>query len=318
MDTTSRIAVIGAGLMGGVIATLYARHGYSVVLHDTNHSALDGFHARLKPVAEALADDDVSVEQIFSNIQMEAELQRATENCALVHETVQEDLTVKQDLFAKLDKICTPEVILATNTSSFLLSDLAPALRDRGRLIGIHFVGPAHIIPIVEIIKADFTSQTVLDWTRSFVKSFGYTGVVCHERPGFLINRIQLAILGEVYRMLREGVASAEDIDSAVRLSLGPRLALWGPLLTEDLAVSKKTSLAVFDYVHEKTGDARFAVDPVLREKVDRGELGAITGQGWYHFKTDYSSVVKLRDTQLGQLLKWLRANDHVAELVGK
>jgi 3-hydroxybutyryl-CoA dehydrogenase len=112
-----------------------------------------------------------------------------------------------------------------------------------------------------------------------------------------------------------EGLASRDDVDTAVRLSLGPRLALWGPLLTEDLVVNKKTSLAVTEYLHEQTGDANFAARPVLRRLVNEGKAGAVTGQGWYEFETSYQTVVTRRDAQLKELLAWLRQQDPVMNI---
>lgn len=317
MSEADRVTVIGAGLMGGAIAALYARHGYRVALHDSDNAILGSFRSRLRPIAESLAGEDCTVDQIFANIRLEPTLAAAVDGALLVHETIQETLSIKQELFGTLDQMCAPEVVIATNTSSFLLSDVCEMVRRRERVIGIHFVAPAHIVPIVEIIHAAFTPASLVAWARKFVGSFRYTGVACIERPGFLVNRIQLAMIAEVYRILDEGAASAEDVDAAVRLSLGPRWALWGPLLTEDLVVNKRTTLAVFDYLHEKTGDARFAAVPILRDRVQSGALGAISGEGWYAFTKDYSSIVTSRDTQLRQLLEWLRPRNDVAELTG-
>src|SRR4029078_5682732 len=140
-------------------------------------------------------------------------------------------------------------------------------------------------------------------------------GVACRERPGFLVNRLQFALLSEVYRVMDEGLASRDDLDTAVRLSLGPRLALWGPLLTEDLVVNKKTSLAVTEYLHDQTGDPNFAPRPVLRQLVNEGKAGAVSGEGWYRFSADYPTVVRRRDSQLKQLLAWLRLNDPVSNI---
>lgn len=316
MTDASRVTVIGAGFMGGVIATLYARHGYMIALHDTDPTTLNSFYERLRPIAESLAEKNCSVDQIFAKVRLEPTLDEAVEGSVLVHETVQETLSIKQELFAKLDSICAKEVVLATNTSSFLLTDVCAAVNRRERVIGIHFVAPAHVIPVVEIVHANFTPPKLIRWARTFLSSFGYTGVACFERPGFLVNRIQLAMIAEVYRILGEGAASADDVDAAVRLSLGPRLALWGPLLTEDLVVNKKTTLAVFDYLHEKTGDSRFEAAPILRDKVKKGALGAVSGKGWYTFKGDYSSIVISRDKQLRRLLDWLETSNAVADLI--
>ena len=188
-------------------------------------------------------------------------------------------------------------------------------MKRRERVLGIHFVTPAHIVRVVELIYADYTPQALVAWAREFLKTIDHVGVACRERPGFLVNRIQYALLSEIYRILDEGVASRDDVDAAVRLSIGPRLALWGPLLTEDLVVNKKTTLAVIEYLHQQTGDPNFAPRPVLRGLLESGRLGAMSGKGWYEFNEDYASVVHERDKQLQDLLSWLRLKDPVAKI---
>ncbi len=307
-----KIAVIGAGFMGSVIATIYARHGYRVVLHDNQPDMLLGFRDRALPIARALAGPDGSVDQILDRVVLSQELDDAVKGAFLVHEVVQEDLPTKQKLFGQLDSLCDASVVLATNTSSFLLSEVGLAVKHRERLVGIHYITPAHIIRVVEIITADFTPQSLAEWARRFLVSIDHVGVVCRERPAFLVNRIQFAMLAEVYRIVDEGLATPEDVDAAVRLSIGPRLALWGPLLTEDLVVSKKTSLAVTEYLHEQTGDANYAGRKVLKDLVTSGHWGAISGQGWYSFRRPHVEVVEERDRQLSALLAWLDATDAV------
>ena len=312
MQHSGRITVIGAGFMGTVIATLYARHGYKVALHDTATQMLESYRERAVPIAESLADADHPVDRILANVSAVSQLNAAVEATFLVHEVVQEVLPIKQDLFATLDRICPREVVVATNTSSFLLSDICRDVKHRDRVLGIHYITPAHVIRAVELIYADFTPPALVEWGRKFLATIDHVGVVCRERPGFLINRIQFALLSEIYRIMDEGLASRDDVDTAVRLSLGPRLALWGPLLTEDLVVNKKTSLAVTEYLHEQTGDPNFAARPVLRRLVDEGSAGAISGKGWYEFEADYPTVVSRRDRQLSDLLTWLRQKDAV------
>jgi 3-hydroxybutyryl-CoA dehydrogenase len=315
MQGSERIAVIGAGFMGTVIATLYSRYNYNVALHDTASEMLDSYRERARPIAEILADDEKSVDQILAGVAAEKRLEPALTGAFLVHEVIQEALSAKQELFGLLDRKCGHDVIIATNTSSFLLSEIVHHVRRRDRVIGIHYVTPAHVIRAVELIYADFTPAPLIEWGRRFLATIDHIGVACKERPGFLINRLQFALLSEVYRLIDEGLASRDDIDTAVRLSLGPRLALWGPLLTEDLVVNKKTSLAVTEYLHERTGDANFAVRPVLRRLVDNGYAGAVVGKGWYDFEAPYPSVVSRRDAQLKDLLSWLRRNDPVGNI---
>jgi 3-hydroxybutyryl-CoA dehydrogenase len=315
MQNLNRIAVVGAGFMGCVIATLYGRHGYKVALYDIQAPLLESYRDRAQPIAEILADTEHPVDKILGNVTTVSRLEAAIEGAFLVHEVVQEVLSVKQELFASLDRLCDSKIVLGTNTSSFLLTDICRDVKHRERVLGIHYVTPAHIIRAVELIYADFTSPSLIEWGRKFLETIDHVGVACRERPGFLVNRIQFALLSEVYRIMDEGLASRDDVDAAVRLSLGPRLALWGPLLTEDLVVNKKTSLAVTQYLFEQTGDPNFAGRPVLRALVDSGSVGAIAGKGWYDFEADYPAVVSNRDRQLQELLTWLRQKDPMGKI---
>ena len=307
-----RICVVGAGFMGCVIASLYARYGYEVALCDANAEMLDSFATRARPIAATFSNDGAEVAHILDRVTLETSLAAAVEGVFMVHEAVQEVLETKQEVFADLDRLCPAEVVLATNTSSLLLSDIVLHVEHKARVLGIHYITPGHIIPVIEIIHADFTPAGLVAWGRAFVDSIDHVGVACPERPGFLINKIQFAMLTEIYRLMDEGLASRDDIDAAVRLSIGPRLALWGPLLTEDLIVPKSTALAVTDSLHRQTGDENYKGRQVLRTLVEKNHLGAMTGQGWYRFHDAPDAVVQERDRQLTDLLAWLRDRDPV------
>jgi 3-hydroxybutyryl-CoA dehydrogenase len=315
LNTSNRIAIIGAGFMGSVIAALYARHGFGVALHDSSQEMLKSFRDRVRPIVETLSDSVHMTSEILERVKPIENLEAAVSEVFLVHEVVQEVLPIKRELFAKLDRMCDTSTVLATNTSSLLLSDIAHDVKHKERVLGIHYFTPAHIIQAVELIYADFTPPELVQWGRKFLERIDHVGVACLERPGFLINRIQFAMLSEVYRIMDEKIATRDDVDAAVRLCLGPRLALWGPLLTEDLVVSKKTVLAVTEYLHEQTKDPNFAVRPVLRQLVEAGSLGAVSGKGWYDFSSDYSAVVSNRDSQLRELLFWLRSRNPLGRI---
>ena len=311
----NQITVIGAGFMGTVIATIYARHGYDVVLHDTNEDALTSYAARAKPIAESLVTASNSVAAILDRVRGDNDLATAVAGSFMVHEVAQEDLAVKQALFAELDPLCGPEIVLATNTSSYLLTSLCEGVKHRERVVGIHYITPAHIIKAVEVIYADFTPPALIEWAQAFLTTIDHVGVVCRESPGFLVNRVQMAMLAEIHRMIDEGLASAADIGAAVRLSIGPRLALWGPLLTEDLVVHKKTALAVMAYMEEKTGAVACAPTDTLKKMVADGKAGAISGEGWYRWSDDYDEIVRERDSQLADALQWFEQRDSMATI---
>jgi len=312
---SGRICIVGAGFMGCVIATLYAHHGYDAVICDSNQTMLDTYVERARPIAAGLIEDSDESEAMLAGVTLEPDLASAVEGAFLVHEAVQESLEVKQALFAELDRICPENVVLATNTSSFLISDIAAQMTRKERMMGIHYVTPGHIVPVIELIHAADTPAELVAWSRMLVQNIEHVGVAILERPGFLVNRIQFAMLTEIYRLMDEGLATRDDIDDAVRLSLGPRLALWGPLLTEDLIVSKKTALAVTNSIYEQTGDENYKGRKVLEDLVEQNNLGAMTGQGWYKFNNSPEAVVETRDAQLRALLAWLEEIDPVRSL---
>jgi len=304
--------------MGTAIATLCAAQGYKVALHDANQRGLDGFAERARPIAGYLAMPGRGADDILAAVELHASLEDCVRGASLVHEIIHEDLEAKRDLFGRLDAICPPDVMLATNTSSILLSEICSHLPGRGRVVGIHYVAPAHLIRAVEIITTEFTAPEVVAGALRFLETIDRVGIVCRECPGFLINRIQYALKAEVQKIVEENVASVEDIDAAVRLSIGPRLALWGPMMQEDLSTSKKTVVAVTDYIHKATGNAHFASTAVLRSLAESGEIGAAAGAGWYRWDVSYDHLVRERDRQLGELLEWLRKNERLEALGAK
>ena len=178
MRQPKHITVIGAGFMGCVIATIYARHGFDVVLHDAVPGMLGSFTQRALPIAHSLGTPKLSPEDMVSRVRLVETLEAAVDGADLVHEVIQEDLTLKQDLFKRLDQLCTPDVVLASNTSSFLLSHLCRDVVHKERVVGIHYITPAHIVQAVEIIVADFTPAELIAWARAFVAQIDHVAIV--------------------------------------------------------------------------------------------------------------------------------------------
>ena len=315
MNINDKITVIGAGLMGTSIATLCAAHGYRVVLNDQNPGILATFHTRAASIAHHLASTQRSQTEILNAVSCINSLEKAVEGACLVKEAIHEDLGAKRALFQHLDDICPSNVILSTNSSSFMLSDIGSDVKIRERIIGIHYVSPAHLIRAVEVIIAPFTPDDLIDRAMSFLETIDHVGITCRERPGFLINRIQYALKAEIQRMVDEGFASVDDIDKAVRLAIGPRLALWGPFMQEDLAANKQTVLSVMEYLHDVTKQAHYEITPLLHSMVESGRTGAASGAGWYKWSIEYEQLMKERDIQLGHLLEYLRSHDRLDKL---
>jgi 3-hydroxybutyryl-CoA dehydrogenase len=170
-------------------------------------------------------------------------------------------------------------------------------------------------VPVVEVIVAEFTPAELIDWARDFVTAIDHVPVVCRENPGFLINRIQGTMLAEIHLIVDEGLATVEDVDTAVRLALGPRWALWGALACEDMIVSKRTMLALLEYMHGQTGQAHYRPTPTLHKLVDEGRLGATTGNGWVRWDKPNDELVVERDRQLSDILHWLSERNAMALL---
>jgi 3-hydroxybutyryl-CoA dehydrogenase len=318
MRQPTHVTVIGAGFMGCVIATIYARHGFDVVLHDAVPGMLSSFAKRAIPIAHSLGTPELSPEDIVGRVRLVDTLEAAVAQAELVHEVIQENLELKQDLFKKLDQLCPPGVVLASNTSSFLLSHLCRDVVRKERVVGIHYITPAHIVQAVEIIVADFTPPELISWARAFVVQIDHVPVVCREKPGFLINRMQFALMAEIHRIVDEGLASAEDVDNAIRLSLGPRWALWGGLACEDLVASKQTAVAMLEYMHAQTGLPQYETTATLRRLVSENKLGAAAGQGWFEWRRPNAELVMERDRQLAEMLAWLAEREPMAHLQGQ
>jgi 3-hydroxybutyryl-CoA dehydrogenase len=318
MTNNRSITIIGAGGMGTAIATLCAAYGYRVALTDTNADLLKRYPERAAPIAKYLAGTSRTGDDILRSVESFSSLEDSIKGSFLVHEVIHEDLEAKRALFRQLEKLCDPEVMLATNTSSFLLSEICENLPTRNRVVGIHYVAPAHLIRAVEVLTASFSDDKVIAQAKTFVDSIDHVGIVCRETPGFIINRIQYALKAEVMKIIEQGIASVEDIDAAVRLAIGPRLALWGPLMQEDMSASKKTVVSVSDYIYNATGNAHFKPLEILKKLVAAGHIGATSGAGWYKWDIDATQLTAERDRQLGELLEWLRAHDRREALGAK
>ncbi len=307
-EEIKRAVVVGGGVMGAGIALVCART-LPVDLVDVSQGALDAALTRLRSYVSAVVENGLWTEtegqEALGRINRTTDLAGALKNASLVMEAVPEDLAMKKDLFRQMDSLAPSETVLATNTSSFRITDIGSATGRPANVIGIHWINPPYIMPIVEIVRGDNTSQDTVDLAAGLIKRLGWVPVVCKDVPGFIINRFQHAIVNMALMLLDEEVASVEDIDTACRLSFCLRLPMYGPLKSHDLAVNKKTSLATQEYIYKETGHPIFKPSHLLREKVEAGELGILTGKGWY----DYSgqSLEELQKTRDQQIIKMLR-----------
>lgn len=279
--TPSLVGIVGSGIMAGGIAEVVARGGIRAVLRArTEESATQA----LKHVASGLARQvdkgkltATDRDRILGNIGTTTELSDLAD-CDIVIESVIEDLHTKQQLFRDLDVITKPSALLATNTSTLAVVEMARVVARPERVCGIHFFNPAPVLPLVEVVRPITASDDTIDRALAFVKAVGKDGVRVLDRAGFIVNALLFPYLNNAVRMLEDGTASMEDIDTAMK---GGCNFPMGPFALLDL-VGLDTSLAILETLHEAFGDANFAPRPMLRSLVAQGKLGRKTKAGFY------------------------------------
>ena len=279
---TTAIAVIGAGTMGHGIAYVAALAGCNVRLSDGNPAVLDSARDRIEALLAGglkrgkLTEDDRA--HVHARLETVAQLADAVAGADVVIEAVVEDLPTKQRLFAEVERRAPAGTLLATNTSSLGIGQIAAALREPGRLIGLHFFNPVHLMKLVEIVTHARTPAGVVERALGIARLFGKEPIVVKDSPGFASSRLGVALGLEAMRMLEQGVASAADIDKAMELGYNHPM---GPLKLTDL-VGLDVRLAIAEYLHRTLGGTQFEPPKILREMVAKGELGKKSGKGFY------------------------------------
>jgi 3-hydroxybutyryl-CoA dehydrogenase len=279
---SDNVAVIGAGVMGNGIAHSLAAGGFDVALIDASDDALrrgvERIKANLQTGVERGKISRADADAAFARIRASGTLLDAGK-AALVIEAIPERLELKHDLLKQLQSICRPDAIFATNTSALSITEIAAAVDDPSRVVGMHYFNPAHIMKLVEIVKGLETSDAAVDKARSIAERCGKETVLVNEAPGFATSRINAMIGNEAFYMLMEGVASARDIDKALKLGLNHPM---GPFEMIDL-VGLDTRLAVLEYLHATLGE-KFRPCPLLVQYVKAGRLGRKVGRGVYDY----------------------------------
>ncbi len=280
--TTRRVAVIGAGTMGAGIAYAVALAGFDVCLTDSRAEALPLAIGRLNDLlAVAVKRGKLTEPERFAvSAQLRAEHQfaPAMSGAEVVIEAVHEHLGVKQQLFGEMERAAPPDALLATNTSSLSVADIAAAVQDPSRVVGIHFFNPVHAMKLVEVVTHPRASPVAVERAVAFARALDKEPIVVQDSPGFASSRLGLALGLEAMRMLERGVASAEDIDKAMELGYNHPM---GPLKLTDL-VGLDIRLAIAEYLHQRLQEPQFEPPQILRDKVAKGELGKKTGKGFY------------------------------------
>lgn len=278
-----RIAVIGAGTMGHGIAQIAAQAGYQVWLHDALADLLLAAKERIgENLAKGVQRGKLTAEQsdaALSRVNLSSELEASVSQADMVIEAIVEDLEIKRQLFNRLDELTPGHATLASNTSSLSIGEIAVAVKDPGRVVGMHFFNPAHIMKLLEIVVTPQTSEATLTAAREVGLQMKKESITVKDSPGFATSRLGVCVGLEAIRMVEEGVASPSDIDKALELGYNHPM---GPLRLGDL-VGLDIRLGVAEYLFSKLGE-RFRPPALLKKMVAEGRLGQKTGQGFYQW----------------------------------
>ncbi len=278
-----RMAVVGAGQMGGGIAQVAAQAGIEVLLTDATpelarrgQERIGAALAKLVEKGKVSAGDRTAILSRIRPVDRVEDCGRAQ----LLIEAVAEVESVKREIFQRADAVLPPEALLASNTSSISITKLAAATKRPEKFVGMHFMNPPPVMQLIEIIRALQTSDATYRTAIELAKRFGKTTVTAKDRPGFVVNRILIPLLNEACFALEEGLASAEDIDTGVKLGLNHPM---GPLTLADF-IGLDTCLFIAEVLHRELGDDKYRPAPVLRQYVAAGWLGRKTGRGFHDY----------------------------------
>jgi 3-hydroxybutyryl-CoA dehydrogenase len=278
-----RVAVVGGGTMGNGIAQVFATAGFGVELVDVKpefvERALSTIARNLDRVAKKQGWEPTRTEEILGRIRGGTRLD-AARDCEVAIEAVSEDFALKRSIFEALDAAAPPHAVLATNTSSISITEIAAVTQRPAQVIGMHFMNPVPVMTLVEIIRGIATGDATWALTEDLAKRLGKTPVEVNDYPGFVSNRILMPMINEAACCLMEGVATRESIDTVMKLGMNHPM---GPLALADL-IGLDTCLSIMEVLHQGFGDSKYRPCPLLRKMVAAGWLGRKTGRGFYEY----------------------------------
>ncbi len=279
-----KICILGAGTMGSGIAQVFAQNGHDVILRDIKEEYVEkGYSFIEKNLSRLVKKEKISEDDktgILGRIKTTVSLNEASD-CDLIVEAAVENMKIKKEIFSELDKICDEKTILATNTSSLSITEIAIATKRPDKVIGMHFFNPAPVMKLVEIIKGLSTSEETFNTVKGLTQSLKKEGVAVEEAPGFVVNRILVPMINEAVGILADGIASADDIDNAMKLGANHPI---GPLALGDL-IGLDVCLFIMEVLNNEYGDPKYRPHPLLRKMVRGNKLGRKTGEGFFVYQ---------------------------------
>lgn len=304
----NKVTIIGAGKMGIGITQFFAQNNYHIKLIDLNEEVIKNAKEKIEEELlylqkQRLLEEDIKL--ILNRISTSANLDDAKYS-SIIFEAIPEKIELKVSLFSKLEEICDRNVVFATNTSGISINSIAEHMSYPDRLLGTHFFMPASVIPLVEVVKGNFTEEKIAESVINLLNNCGKKAVLIHKDiPGFIANRIQHAMAREAISLLEKGVASAEDIDTVVKWSLGIRLVSTGPLEQRDLnGIDIHTDIASYLY---KDLENRTTPSQLLIDKIHEKELGTKTNKGFYEWdQNTKKEIIRNKNETLLEIVKYL------------
>jgi 3-hydroxybutyryl-CoA dehydrogenase len=311
MSKSEHIAIVGAGLMGHGLAQVFASKGHEVRLTDVNAAILEGAPEQIRNNLVRLAHGGIGalddIDTILKNILTLKGLKETVQGARFVVEAIAENLDLKQQLFREMEDYCSPNTVLASNTSVISITEIASKAKRKERIVGTHFWNPPYLIPLVEVVPGDKTSSEVVDYTYELLKTAGKHPVkVKRDVPGFVGNRLQHALWREAISIVEQGIADAATVDEVIKQGFGIRLPILGPLETADM-VGLDLTLQIHDYILQHI-ERSPEPSPLLKEKVKKGDLGFKTGKGFQQWSPE--EIDRSRKNLVDYLIKWNREKE--------
>lgn len=278
-----KICIYGAGTMGTGIGQVFASKGFQVIMRDIKQEFCDKSIATMTKSLEKLAAKGKITEEAkastLANVSTSID-NKDLVDCDLIIEAAIENVEIKKNIFKELDEVCKPGTILATNTSSISITEIASATKRPDKFIGMHFFNPATVMKLVEVIRGHFTSDETFQAIYELSQAIGKDPVEVKEGPGFVVNRVLIPMINEASEILYEGIATAEDIDKAMQLGANHPM---GPLALGDL-IGLDVCLSIMNVLYQETGDTKYRASLLLKKMVRAGQLGRKTGKGFFDY----------------------------------